>query len=65
MGDFTLYPSKNNKASSKFISLLNYNYDRIIVGNSISKVFNCGSVQGGYGIIRSKPVRDKYNAIAS
>ncbi len=59
MGDFSLFPSSSikNIKNSKFISLSTYNYDKIVVGNSISKVFNCESVQGGYGIIRCETTR--------
>jgi bifunctional pyridoxal-dependent enzyme with beta-cystathionase and maltose regulon repressor activities len=59
MGDFSLFPSKNKNTqiNQKFISLSSFSYKNIIVGNSISKVFNCESVQGGYGIIRDSGVR--------
>ena len=60
MADFTLYPPEQRKNATKFISLVNYSYERILVGNSISKIFNTGSVQGGFSIIKDKSVRDKY-----
>lgn len=60
MGDFTLYPiiknantTKNTESITNFTSLINFSYQKIIVANSISKVFNCESVQGGYGLIKS------------
>lgn len=62
MGDFTLYPAYKEK--TQFVSLVNFDYEKIIVGNSLSKVFNFQSVQAGYGIIKSEPVRNRYNMIA-
>lgn len=63
MGDFDLVAGEERKGPRKFTSLLNSNYSKIIVANSISKVFNCESVQGGYGIVRCAETRERFNKI--
>lgn len=45
-----------------FYSLINSDYEKVIVGNNIGKPFNISSVKGGYVIIRNKETRDKYRS---
>ena len=48
----------------QFHTLANHPYEKIIVGNSISKTFNCNSLKGGFGIIKSENVKKDFMNIA-
>lgn len=49
--------------AQSFCSVLSYNYEKIIVGNSLSKAFNCSSLGAGYTIIKAPTQNQQLRSI--